>query len=123
MAFARTRPYCHNGVFIPFAPARKEKNEWFSDKGSLEDGFILVHEVWGVYVVQSVKTGELFIQKYLRRYNDRNRIPEELRISTCPQAIVRLPRPFTVERSERIHFNEMVGWQKHNEGRYILYFR
>ena len=120
---SKTRPYKYYGVLLPFGSTAPD--EWIQNWKMVEKDFLYIKSfTHNIFLVQSVGTGELYVQKSLspRRYvNDE---PEELRISTCPQALRRLPRPFKVGRFETIHFNELVGWQRWptNNDWYTLYF-
>ena len=94
-------------------------------KKVLEDGFLFIGSsgTFRVFVVQAWADRGMFIQKHVQRGKYWYRVPEEIRISTCPQALVQLPRPYTVDGVPRIHFNELVAWQKYKDGRYTLYYK
>ncbi len=60
------RPYRHRGVLIPFNN-RDDNNQWSSDSRIQEEGFIFVDCLsLNVFVVQSVQTGRIFINKVMR---------------------------------------------------------
>ncbi|KAI0910345.1 hypothetical protein F4823DRAFT_561977 [Ustulina deusta] len=125
------RPYRHRGVLIPFNN-RDDNNQWSSDSRIQEEGFIFVDCLSpNVFVVQSVQTGRIFINKVMRADNREDpdldcRRPdeqaEELRISTAPQAEYRLPGARRVGRIPRTYFSELALWQDIGNGTYSLYF-
>ncbi|KAI1098041.1 hypothetical protein F4804DRAFT_338610 [Jackrogersella minutella] len=145
MSGSRDLPYRHYGVFIPFdkefkpdtvvdpeAPKKQpqegaEPEEdpvpyyWTANPRIAEEGFIYVDSFQSsrVLCVQSVGTRQLLINKVENRNEFNQDIPEELRISTAPIAAsqgCRLPLPVVVDGVERIHFNELVCWQRFNNG-------
>ncbi|KAH8158608.1 hypothetical protein CIB48_g9638 [Xylaria polymorpha] len=63
MAAPRDRPYRHLGVFIPFS-AVSDDDQWSSEANIERDGFIY-QDLLGphIFSVQSVSTGDLFVNK------------------------------------------------------------
>ncbi|KAI3331720.1 hypothetical protein HD806DRAFT_546068 [Xylariaceae sp. AK1471] len=123
MAAPRNRLYRHRGVHIPFVPA-DEENQWSSDTDIPKGGFIFIHRLKGnVLSVQSVGTGDIFINKLLQPDRTRNKTEqaEELRISTAPDAERRLLGPLLVRGVMRTYFNELALWQRIGDGTYSLY--
>ncbi|KAJ8122808.1 hypothetical protein O1611_g9747 [Lasiodiplodia mahajangana] len=130
MAAPRNRPYRHRGVLIPFEQA-DAANQWSSDDDIQADGFLYINVIqYRVYVVQSVRTGDLYINKVLpadlfedvsRRNRGPEQLAEELRISTAPAAERRLPGPLMVQGVMRTYFNEVSLWQNIGGGTYSLY--
>jgi hypothetical protein len=70
MAAPRDRPYRHRGVHIPFVEA-DENNQWSSDDSIQADGFLFVNDLaYRLSHVQSVRTGDLFVNKVIRPGNN-----------------------------------------------------
>lgn len=60
-----------------------------------------------VFLLRHANTGDLLINKVWQKPNPQKyNVPEELRISTAPSAVTRLPRPIEVGGLERVHFIE-----------------
>lgn len=68
MAVPDDRPYRHRGVHIPFVDAEGDQNQWSSNDDIQKDGFILIDVFGGrrIFLVQSVRTGDLFVNKVPR---------------------------------------------------------
>lgn len=110
-----TRKYQHDGVFIPYRRPPGDGTQWSSDPQIYNEGFIFIDTLKAnkVFCVQSVGTGDILVNKIeseIQYWADR---PEELRISTARVgSLCRLPRPRMVGNVERIHFNELLFWQR-----------
>ncbi|RWA12776.1 hypothetical protein EKO27_g2351, partial [Xylaria grammica] len=103
------RPYRHPGVHIPFVEANADR-QWSSDDAIYKQGFLFVDSVRKdkVVSVQSVETGQLYINKILEPdphddYRDPDEQAQEIRISTAPGA--------------------KDLWQDIGNGAYSLYFK
>ncbi|KAI1212014.1 uncharacterized protein F4807DRAFT_417270 [Annulohypoxylon truncatum] len=126
MSTAKRLPYRHPGVYIPYTNAGIGPHDWWtSDPRITENGFIYVDSLGRdrVLLVQSVSTGELFVNKIIRATEFQTVLPAELRISTTPEADCPLPTPHIVEGKLRRQFDECVAWQWFNDGTYSMYFR
>ncbi|KAI1109890.1 hypothetical protein F5Y14DRAFT_466257 [Nemania sp. NC0429] len=125
MAARRNHPYRHRGVHIPFVDAGPN-NQWSLNDSIQADGFIFCTEFKkNLYLVQSVRTGDLYVNKILERDEDGNLNDEveELRISTAPHAKGRLIGPQLVRQMWRTYFNELELWQNIADGTSSLYLR
>ncbi|GAW11696.1 hypothetical protein ANO14919_010460 [Xylariales sp. No.14919] len=123
------RPYRHPGVHIPFVEANADR-QWSSDDAIYKQGFLFVDSVHQnkVVSVQSVETGQLYINKISEPdphddYRDPDEQAEEIRISTAPGAKGQLIKPLTVRGIRRTYFNELDLWQDIGNGAYSLYFK
>lgn len=123
MSVPKTRPYQHYGVLLPYADSGFPS--WTSDNRIEKDGFILLKRLqYNVFALQSVNTGELVVNKLLGRYQySQYDTPEDLRVSTAPDAVKPLPEPIEINGVERVHFQEMKLWQKLPGENYSLYTR
>ncbi|RYC62824.1 hypothetical protein CHU98_g3388 [Xylaria longipes] len=131
MAAPKDRPYRHRGVYIPFAEADDGKIQWSSNDDIQKDGFILINSIKNtIFMLQSVRTGDLFVNKVEAPGGDRgdgivpNReVPPDLRISNAPGADGPLIGPLEVEGRMRIYFSEVVLWQCIGPNTYSIYFK
>jgi hypothetical protein len=63
MAAPQDRPYRHLGVHIPYTAS---DNQWSSNGNIEDDGFIYIDDIKRVVLsMQSVRTGDIFINKIL----------------------------------------------------------
>lgn len=122
MATLQNRAYRHYGVLLPHGP---QDEEWTSNRRINEQGYIFIRNLKksSVLKLQSVGSSEIIVNKVCRPGSYDQDVPEELRVSTAPQALVRLPRPRKINGIETIHFNELLHWQRLSDNTYSLYFR
>lgn len=126
MSTVASRPYTHYGVVIPWASTAPD--QWVLRNKIVQKGFLLVEAIkQGIYVVQSLETGELYVQKTVGPGGYSHNPPEEIRISTYPQALRQLPTPSSRRGIETIHFSQLVAWQMSTDDNdhewYTLYHR
>lgn len=123
---ANSARYRHIGIHLPFQVTEDPTNTWTIDDKITSDGFILVEKVMdNEYVVQSVRTGDLFVNKLYTRAENRYDRPGEVRISTAPNADCQLPGPYRLglKGVNTINFAELICWQRFPTGAWSLYFR
>ncbi|RYP13738.1 hypothetical protein DL765_006754 [Monosporascus sp. GIB2] len=113
MTTALKRSYRHYGVYLP-VEARPVQG--YTGNVRVPDGFLLVKYIrHDLFVVQSVASGRLYLNKIRKPDTYNYDLPEELRISTASGAEVELPWDST-------HFNKLSFWQELDGGYYSLYF-
>ncbi|KAI0547100.1 hypothetical protein F4679DRAFT_586834 [Xylaria curta] len=83
-----------------------------------------------MFVVQSVRTGDIFVNKVLEpgKLADGDPLPEEevphdLRLSTAPGVEGPLIGPLQVRGKMRTYFSEVALWQKIGHNAYSIYFK
>ncbi|KAI1144450.1 hypothetical protein F5Y05DRAFT_418458 [Hypoxylon sp. FL0543] len=107
--------YRHYAIHVPWRD-EDPPNQWTSDRHINRNGFLFVDAICfpKVHSVQSLGTPkQLLINKVVRGSHYAAEAPHDLRISTAAQgSVVQLPRPYLVNGYERIHFNELVCWQR-----------
>ncbi|KAI0195558.1 hypothetical protein EV127DRAFT_477279 [Xylaria flabelliformis] len=123
MAAPSDRPYRHLGVFLPFSTLQNE-DEWSFDEDIEREGFIYIEKLKkGIFVVQSIATGGIFVNKILRPDDGRGWRPEEFRFSTAPQADRMLPKSCIVRNRTRIYFIELELWHGLSPRTFSLYLK
>ncbi|KAI0535806.1 hypothetical protein GGR58DRAFT_529071 [Xylaria digitata] len=127
------RPYRHYGIHIPFVDSEHE-SQWSADDAIFQQGFIFIDHIIGTnaFIVQSVGTGQLYVNKLVEpdNYADPaqnarliDEPSEELRISTAPYAQFRLLEPLMVRGIRRTYFVELDLHQDIGNGTDSLYFK
>ncbi|RYP33487.1 hypothetical protein DL767_004765 [Monosporascus sp. MG133] len=115
MTTALKRSYRHYGVYLP---VEARPVEGHTGNVRVPDGFLLVKYIrYDLFVVQSVASGRLYLNKIRKPDTYNYDLPEELRISTASGAEVELPWDW-----ETTHFNKLSFWQELDEGYYSLFF-
>ncbi|KAI1324211.1 hypothetical protein F5Y16DRAFT_402618 [Xylariaceae sp. FL0255] len=123
---AEQRPYRHRGLKFDFNELGDPNSEWLGDRPELyKDGFLYIKRFkHNVFVFQSCGTGELVINKIVKRtiYLPPGSLPQELRLSTAPIAERQLPGQLTVRGEPSTYFNRLLMWQEIAEDTYSLWF-